>query len=1097
MKKESSPATRAKSVAVILLFAAAAVLSAFTMGKIAINYNLADYLGEDTETKIALDIIEDEFGMTGSIQVMAKNVSPETAEEIQERIEAIPNVTNVDFDRYDEASYRDGNALFLIVVDGDDYSDEALQVMQDLEEVLSSYDGLEYGGTAMEKKSLRDSITEEMVYILAISLCLVVAILLITSESWAEPFVLLIASGVAVLLNRGTNFFFGEISYITNSISAILQLALSIDYSIVLLHAYRREKQNCGNRGYAMKRAILSVVKPVSASALTTMAGLLALLFMSFRIGFDIGIVLMKGIVISAITSLTLLPALVLLCDRLLTRTAKKAFAPKGRVFCKLAYKIAGDIVPIALIVMTVCGLTQIGNTYLFSDTNAGNTAITDVFGNHNTVVAVYPNSDDDFANEQKLAEALAAYRTADGAGVLSGYTAYTNTVRESYDVEQAVHKLGISEEDAKLLFTMYNLYRNPEAVRLPFADFMRFAKQLAETDPDAAEFVSADTLKTLQTVATVDEVLAGEWTAEELHEKLTTGALEGTDLDLFSIRQLYGLYFYDTLEEQSVDFRTMLTFLIAASENPGLSGSMTAETAAQLTALSQGIGQFEEQMQTRMTQEMFRGFVYQNTGAVLTESETAQLYAAYFFSQGAEQQETAPLLPLLRFALRNGLFTDPNAAATVASYAALDDAICGAYPYEEFLPALANIAAGLTGETPAVAVGNGEMQQLYIAWFYQTGALGGGKIGGSAFVAYALEQDGENEVIHARLSDENRNRLTDMLTLDGYLSATPALTYRECFEKLETLRDGMKSDMAMGALDEAQVSGVCIKYAMQSGGLTEPMMAYELLDFVSGSMDSNTLLMQRMSAENREKVADAQSDIAKAEELFRGKSHSRMLLSVDLPNEGEETTAFVRWLSGEVKEIFRDGAAVTGEIVSTYDLEKSFDHDNRFITVFTLISIFVIVLLVFRSLSLPVILVAVIQGAIFIAMATQIASGGIFFMSYIVSTCILMGATIDYGILMSSGYVANRQRYDKREALRMSVEGAMPTVFTSGLILTVCGFVIHFVSGQNSISTVGLLIGIGTISSVVMITVVLPSVLYLLDGFVLKLSAKRKSGEA
>ncbi len=185
------------------------------------------------------------------------------------------------------------------------------------------------------------------------------------------------------------------------------------------------------------------------------------------------------------------------------------------------------------------------------------------------------------------------------------------------------------------------------------------------------------------------------------------------------------------------------------------------------------------------------------------------------------------------------------------------------------------------------------------------------------------------------------------------------------------------------------------------------------------------------------------------------------------------------------------DGAYITGEIISTYDLEKSFDHDNTFITVFTLVSIFVIVTVVFGSLSLPVILVTVIQGAIFVAMSTQLLGDGIFFMSYIVSTCILIGATIDYGILMSSGYVAQRAVCDKKEALRLSVSAAMPTVFTSGLILTVCGFVIHFISGQNSVSTVGLLIGVGTVCSVVMITVVLPSVLYLLDKFVLVLSKK------
>lgn len=190
---------RGRVAAVIALFALAAVLSAVFMGKVAINYNLADYLGKDTQTKIALDLIEDEFGMTGSLQVMVKDVSADTADEICGELEDIPDVLNVSFDKYDENYYKDGNALFVVLIDGDDYSENAKAVVGDVRDLLSSYE-VEYGGTTIEKQSLQDSITSEMGYILAISLCLVVAILLITSESWLEPLVLLAASGVAVLI---------------------------------------------------------------------------------------------------------------------------------------------------------------------------------------------------------------------------------------------------------------------------------------------------------------------------------------------------------------------------------------------------------------------------------------------------------------------------------------------------------------------------------------------------------------------------------------------------------------------------------------------------------------------------------------------------------------------------------------------------------------------------------------------------------------------------------------------------------------------------------------------------------------------------------
>lgn len=1094
MEKRKSPQSRVMVAIAILLFTAAAILSAVFMGRVAINYDLSDYLGKGTQTKTALDIIDDEFGMTGNIQVMAKNVSAETADEILDKIENIQNVMNVNFDKYDETYYKDGNALFIVIIDGDDYSENAKQVSSDIKSALASYDGMEYGGTTVEKQALQDSITSEMIYILAISLCLVVAILLITSESWLEPFVLLAASGVAVLINRGTNVFFGEISYITNSIAAILQLALSIDYSIVLLHTYRREKEKSDSDSAAMKAAIKSVIKPVSASALTTIAGLLALLFMSFRIGFDIGIVLMKGIVVSAFTSVTLLPALVLLLDRPMKKAKKKAFVPRGKGFCKTAYKAGKVFVPIALALVICCGVLQTGNTFIFSDTKTGNEAISDVFGSNNSVVVVYKNSENNYENEQKLADLLYDYQTKSGRSVLTNYTAYTNTVRDMYDLTKAVQKLDISEKDAEMLFTMYNLYGSPSEIRISFADFIDFANDLIETDEDAKEFIDADTSKTLKTLKVVSEITTGELTAEELYENLTTGVMEGTDVKLFSIKQLYGLYFYDKIDEKNVNFKTMLDFMISASDDENVSGIFDETTVLQLKMLSAGITQFNQQMETPMDETTAKGWIYQNCGAMLTDAQLAQIYAGYFATTGQAESDTIPFLPLMKFLLASGQIKDEKAAATVSGYDALYSAINAGYGYESFLPALSQVATALSGTAPQITVTAESVQQIYIMYFYKTGAIADEKVNGKTFVTYAIDTDKTNAVVHGQLTEENRNKLYDMLTVNSYISDESSLTYEQAYEKLTSLQDEIKSDMSSSALEKDKVSGVYIKYAIADGkALVSPIMACDLLDFVAENMDKNSLLKRKMNDENREKVSDAQDDIAKAEDLFLGENYSRMLLSVDLSNESEETTEFVDYLSGEVKNVFGDDACITGNIVSTYDLETSFAYDNRLITIFTLISIFVIVIVIFRSLSLPVILVATIQGAIFIAMSTQLLGNGIFFMSYIVTTCILMGATIDYGILMSSNYVAYRGLYDRKKALELSVEAAMPTVFTSGLILTVCGFVIHFISSQNSISTVGLLLGIGTICSVIMITIVLPSVLYILDKFVLCLSLKKR----
>ena len=149
---------------------------------------------------------------------------------------SIPNVLTVSFDPDSENSYKDGNALFVILADGNEYSAVGRQVVEDVKAALDSeFSGrIHYGGAIVEKAKLRAAIEGEIPFILAISVCLAIAIMLLTSKSWLEPFVLLAVSGVAILLNMGTNALLGEISYITNAVGAILQLALSIDYSIVL-----------------------------------------------------------------------------------------------------------------------------------------------------------------------------------------------------------------------------------------------------------------------------------------------------------------------------------------------------------------------------------------------------------------------------------------------------------------------------------------------------------------------------------------------------------------------------------------------------------------------------------------------------------------------------------------------------------------------------------------------------------------------------------------------------------------------------------------------------------------------------------------------
>lgn len=1087
---------KSKKYVIVALFVLAALLSVWLSGKVAINYNISDYLDESTETTISLNIIEDEFGKTGDVQVMIENIEADSAKDVVDTIKEISNVLTVNFDEYDENYYKDGNALFVVVVDGDEYSDVANAVVEDIRTALDdSFEGkINYGGSVVEKRTMREAIQNEIVFILAIAVCLVIAIMLIMAKSWIEPIILLIASGVAILINMGTNAIFGEISYITNAVAAILQLALSIDYSIVLLHGYRKARENDVSSEKAMTSAIKDVIKPVSASALTTIAGLLALLFMTMRIGFDIGIVLMKGIVISALTSLTLLPALLLVFEKLMDKTAKRELVLKSKKLCSFAIKGGKAVVPIALALIIACGALQFGNAYSFTDSKGTNNAIENTFGSNNSVVVVYPNSNGSFYKESELATKLLAFKTADGKTVLKNYTAYSNTVRELYDVDMAARKLDISKSDVEMLFAMYHLYNDKSAVKFTTLDFVEYANYLTENDVDVKEFSDGELEKTLRTLLVIDELMDGEHTAEEFHTLATTGVMEGTELDLFAVKQMYGLYLYGTLTDNTVNFETMLDYMIASSVNENVADMFDDKTVADLTLLSGGIRQFKAQMEMPLTQTQFQGFMYQNYGMMLDEMTVAQIYGGYYLALGQQPQETIPFLNLMSFLASQNMISDSVAVATINGYNTLYTTVCASYPYEQFLPVLTQVATALSGEAPTIATSSEAVQQIYIMYFYEQNAFANAELDGRSFVEFVNEAYKTNSIVAVQFADDGKDRLDDMLLADEFLSDTTAYDYEEITEKICALQNGIKSLSTNATVSSDKVSGVYIKYANANDmSLNTPIMACDLLDFVSGNMNENELLVKKMTEDKREKVDSAKADMADAEDLFLGSTYSRMLLSIDLPSESEESTRFVEHLTTSVKEVFGKDAHVAGEMVSTYDLQKTFDTDNTLISISTIISIFLIVMLVFRSLSLPVILVAVIQGAIWIAMSTSLLTGPMFFMSYIITNCILMGATIDYGILMSTNYVQYRQTLDKKEALARSVEIAIPTVFTSGLILTICGFVVGIISSQTSISTVGFLLGKGTLVSVLMITLVLPSVLYLLDGFILKLSMKNK----
>lgn len=768
------------------IFVVATICFALAIPHVNENYDMAKYLSSDTETKKALTVMEKEFGPTNTVFVVKKGITLSEANDYVALLEKVEGVELVTFDKekgFIGDSQGKGNALFSLMLSGSEYSRQSSSVVKNIREIMGD---CAMSGGAVSGEKLDKVLAKEIPIIMIIAVVIVAGVLLLTSHSFIEPVIFAIVIGTAIVINMGSNVIFSSISYITKAVAAILQLALAMDYSIMLLHSYTRYKEEEGmDPKSAVTEALRSSFVPIFSSALTTVAGLAALMFMSFTIGFDVGIVLSKGILISVLTVYFMMPSLILLFDKAIKRTAHKPIPFGGQKLGALAVKTKVIIPAIMLCVIIAAFFVQRGNTYTFStfDSNKEVDEINSMFGVSSQIAVIF---DGKFAEDEEVQSQF-----------LQKVSEYTI-------------------EDNKILGS---------------------AKSY------------------LNTTVSIDDFTA-QFAALGIGERLK--ALLGTDE--LALPQLMKLKQYDSLGD--IEFK-----------------------AEYLSVL---------------------GF---------DEDKCAQLYAVM--------------------------------------------------------------------------------------------AEGGGEKNISSAVEFLSE----------------------------YMSSDPDFKFSQRMI-VSYLRNNMDSlnEKIYGALDKT--------YAM-----------------------------------------------------FNGENYSRIILEVSLEKEKQSTYDFIDFLKASATESFGENNFLAGECISTYDISTSFKSDLLRTNMITVLAILLIVGLSFASLSMPVILVLVIQGAIWIALAWfAIINSPIFFMSYIICSAIMMGATIDYGILLSSHYISFRKKMPPNEAIKSAVHDALPTIFTSGLILIIAGYIVGFMSSIMPIYSIGRLLGFGTIISVLMVLFLLPPLLLLLDKVILKTTYHKKA---
>ncbi len=401
---------REKIMSVFLLLA---VICGFCIPFIKVNYDLTAYLPDDMISKKAIDIMEEEFGYPGTARIMIENVTPYEAQlykEMLENVDGVDMVSWISSDVYMSGEfidiagqtdyYKDNCAVMDVTFTEGDTSELTNGALDEISAILGEKG--HYGGPAVENKSLQETLNVQIAIITVIAIVLIFFILCATTDSWAEPFLFLIVMGVAIVINMGTNILRGEISFISNSVAAVLQLAISIDYSIFLLHTFMREKEKEPDKEKAMANSIRHAAVSVLSSGMTTFVGFMALFFMHFLIGQDLGFVLGKSIISSIVTVLLFMPALILRFDSLIERTQHKIIMPSFKRASQVVFRLRYVVVAFIAVVFLPTYLMQNSNVNTYGNSALGASEGTVVyddeqlieskFGRSNLYLVMVPN---------------------------------------------------------------------------------------------------------------------------------------------------------------------------------------------------------------------------------------------------------------------------------------------------------------------------------------------------------------------------------------------------------------------------------------------------------------------------------------------------------------------------------------------------------------------------------------------------------------------------------------------------------------------------------------------------------------------------------
>ena len=1081
------------------------------MFRVNVNADMTKYLPDDSQMKSGLEIITTEFSsaaqMSGTdVHVMFEGLQPNEVPGIRTLLDAYPDVHGV--------SYRYSRDSVYTVFD--------LDVPKSVDQkALGKQISTRFGGNCVVETS-QDGATPP-ISVMIFAAVLIMVVLFVMAQSWFEPVVILLTAGLAIVLNMGTNALLPSVSITTNFIGSILQAVLSLDYCIVLLNRYRQEQDEHTDRETAVlaaNRAIKRAAPSVLSSALTTVVGLLMLCFMRLKIGADMGVVLAKGVVCSLICTFTAMPALMLLFRRVINKTAKPAYVPPTD---GLARFVARHKLPMAIgAVLLFFGSWYFSRqTTIFFSAEA-ESQIEKVFPSPNPFVLVYETQDEDsiYALAERLMaqpgiQSVISYPTLMSQPltpaemshhVRSLLTDFKDYMPEGTTVPPEALDM-INPEMVGLLYYMES--KDTVEAKLPFPELARFLHTHVASNPMFASYLDDDMkaqIASLQSMLDVTPVSPSSPSAkpakpvipvtplEEQEEDtivmprepiapLTVNSepaaeIDSVQLPVVTVKRIAIVPFIEKLNAKqtsavSVEMRKLtdtaaIRLPMSVSEMSVFMGSTPIQTrmvygyapgnVKKMTPLQyvhllvddlfkrQGLaGMISDEQRTQLAQRAFL-MDLADKNASLNSSDLNTLLRAFGITDFTDDELMAIAYPKPKVEPQQTVAKKPselNAAEIVNSITTIQSSLHST----DTTRAVVAVTT-VKEDTPAVpkhkAPSKADLQaELFTELVFSGKTYTADEM--AAKLARLMKlSDVKTEVTPAQMS----------LLYDYY-----GAVHNQC----DTLRLGF-----------------------------EPLLAY-LCDTLVYDERLADILPDTIAAQ----AASVHSQIQDGLGQLRKDNYSLLVVLSSLPAESPETYAFVDTLTMLADACMPHQHYYVGESVMYAEMRGGFDHEMNVVSLLTILSIFLIVALTFRSVIVPTILVVTVMSAVYVnVVVAGLVTGQMLYLAYLIVQAILMGATIDYGILFANYYRENRKKMLQVDAICAAYKGSIRTILTSGLIMVIGpGAMALFIDDLMISNIVGCL-AVGAFVAILLTLTVVPAVLVALDKWVVYGKKNRFSGE-